>query len=131
MERSSTGRLAGKVAIVTGGARGQGAAHAECLARDGAVVLAGDVRNELGEETAEALRDQGLDVTYQPLDVTSTGDWAAAIAWAEGKGRLDVLSTTPASSTSTRSRRSHSRRGTGSSPSTRPGPCSGCRRRCR
>ena len=91
MERSSTGRLAGKVAIVTGGARGQGAAHAECLARDGAVVLAGDVRNELGEETAAGLREQGLDVTYQPLDVTSTDDWAAAMKWAEGKGRLDVL----------------------------------------
>jgi 3alpha(or 20beta)-hydroxysteroid dehydrogenase len=91
VERNSTGRLAGRVAIVSGGARGQGAAHAECLARDGAVVLAGDVRHELGEEMAAGLREQGLDVTYQPLDVTSTDDWAAAMKWADGKGRLDVL----------------------------------------
>ncbi len=88
---NGTGRLEGKIAIITGGARGQGAAHATRLASEGAAVLTGDVRDELGEEHAASLRAQGLDVTYQRLDVTSTDDWQAAIAWADGRGRLDVL----------------------------------------
>jgi NAD(P)-dependent dehydrogenase (short-subunit alcohol dehydrogenase family) len=81
-------RLEGRVAIVTGGARGQGASHAERLAREGARVLTGDVLDDAGEATAARLRAGGLDVTYRRLDVTSPSDWAAAIASCE---RLDVL----------------------------------------
>jgi 3alpha(or 20beta)-hydroxysteroid dehydrogenase len=81
-------RLEGRVAIVTGGARGQGASHAERLAREGAQVLTGDVLDEAGEETAARLRGEGLDVAYRRLDVTSPDDWAAAVAACE---RLDVL----------------------------------------
>ena len=79
-------RLAGRVALITGGARGQGASHAERLAREGAAVITGDVLDDAGEETAARLRADGLDVTYRHLDVTDPDDWAAAV-----DGRLDVL----------------------------------------
>ena len=87
-ERVPVNRLTGRVAIVTGGARGQGASHAERLAREGATVLAGDVLDDAGEETAARLRADGLDVTYRHLDVTSPADWAAAVAACD---RVDVL----------------------------------------
>ena len=64
-------RFVGKVALVTGGARGQGAAEARRLAAEGGTVIACDVH-----ETAEV--DAG--VVYQRLDVTSREDWAAAVA---------------------------------------------------
>ena len=85
------GRLAGRVAIVTGGARGQGASHAERLAREGATTISGDVLDDAGEETAERLRTQGLDVTYRHLDVTDPDDWSAAVAAATARGPLRVL----------------------------------------
>jgi len=81
-------RLAGRVVLITGGARGQGASHAERLAREGAVVVTGDVLDEAGEETAARLRSEELDVRYRHLDVTDPGDWAAAVS---DCGRLDVL----------------------------------------
>jgi 3alpha(or 20beta)-hydroxysteroid dehydrogenase len=83
-----TGRLAGRVAIISGGARGQGASHAERLAREGATVLTGDVLDDAGEATAARLRADGLDVTYRHLDVTDPADWTAAVA---ACARLDVL----------------------------------------
>jgi 3alpha(or 20beta)-hydroxysteroid dehydrogenase len=86
-----SGRLAGRVALVTGGARGQGAAHAERLAREGAAVICGDVLDDAGEETAERLRADGLDVVYRRLDVTEEADWTAAVADATERGRLAVL----------------------------------------
>ena len=83
-----TGRLKGRVAIVTGGARGQGASHAERLAREGARVISVDVLDGAGEETAARLRADGLDVTYRHLDVTDQDGWKAVVADCE---RLDVL----------------------------------------
>jgi NAD(P)-dependent dehydrogenase (short-subunit alcohol dehydrogenase family) len=87
----SRGRLAGRIAVITGGARGQGAAHAERLAREGAAVIAGDVLDDAGEDTAARLRADGLDVAYRRLDVTDPADWAAAVAAATARGGLDVL----------------------------------------
>ena len=69
------------IALITGGARGQGASHAERLAAEGYEVVIGDVLDELGEETAAR-----LGVTYRHLDVTNPDDWAAAVP-----ERLDVL----------------------------------------
>jgi NAD(P)-dependent dehydrogenase (short-subunit alcohol dehydrogenase family) len=83
-----TGRLEGRVVIVTGGARGQGASHAERLAREGARVISVDVLDAAGEETAERLRMDGLDVGYRHLDVTDPDGWTALVAGCE---RLDVL----------------------------------------
>ena len=81
-------RLAGRTAIISGGARGQGAAHGRRLAEEGAAVILGDVLEEAGEAHAAALRDSGLDVRFRRLDVTSPADWDAAVGAA---GRLDVL----------------------------------------
>jgi NAD(P)-dependent dehydrogenase (short-subunit alcohol dehydrogenase family) len=75
-----------RLALITGGARGQGASHAQRLARDGASVIIGDILDDAGEQTAARLRAGGLDVTYRRLDVTSPDDWAAAVP-----PRLDVL----------------------------------------
>ena len=86
-----SGRFDGKVVVITGGSRGQGASHAERLASEGADVLCGDVLDEVGEEMAAGLRAKNLRVTYQHLDVTSSDDWATAMAWCDERGRLDVL----------------------------------------
>jgi len=72
-----TGRLAGKVAIVTGAARGQGAAEAERFRDEGADVIAGDVLDASGVER---------------LDVTDPASWASVVGLAvERFGRVDVL----------------------------------------
>ncbi len=85
-------RLVGRTALITGAARGQGASHAERLSREGAHVLACDVLDDLGQQTAARLRELDLDVEYLHLDVTSAEDWAAAVAHARSAtGRLDVL----------------------------------------
>jgi 3alpha(or 20beta)-hydroxysteroid dehydrogenase len=81
-------RLEGRIALVTGGARGQGASHAERLAREGARVVTVDVLDEPGEETAARLRGDGLDVAYHHLDVTDPAGWRDVVAGCE---RLDVL----------------------------------------
>jgi 3alpha(or 20beta)-hydroxysteroid dehydrogenase len=87
-----TGRLDGKVALISGGARGQGAAHARRLAEEGACVVTADVLDDEGEATAAALRADGLDVTFVHVDVTSPKDWAVAVGTAGDRfGGLDVL----------------------------------------
>lgn len=87
-----TGRLDGTVALITGGARGQGAAHARRLAEEGARVLACDVLDEDGAATAHALQQNGLPVDYLHLDVTRPEDWDGAVATAHERfGGLDIL----------------------------------------
>lgn len=88
------GRLAGKTVLVTGGARrhGQGAAHAKWLAREGAKVTIGDIRDEEGDETAAELTAEGLHVDYLHLDVRRSQDWTQAVGIIEEKhGKLDIL----------------------------------------
>nr|WP_042186206.1 glucose 1-dehydrogenase [Kibdelosporangium sp. MJ126-NF4]CEL17144.1 3-oxoacyl-[acyl-carrier protein] reductase [Kibdelosporangium sp. MJ126-NF4]CTQ91627.1 3-oxoacyl-[acyl-carrier protein] reductase (EC 1.1.1.100) [Kibdelosporangium sp. MJ126-NF4] len=70
------GRLAGKVALITGAARGQGAAVARRFVEEGARVTITDVLDEQGKELAAELGDA---VVYQHMDVTSEGDWSAAV----------------------------------------------------
>jgi 3alpha(or 20beta)-hydroxysteroid dehydrogenase len=79
MTSGAAGRLAGKTVLVTGGARGQGAAHAERLAREGATVFACDVLHDEGAALAERLRGDGLDVTYRGLDVTEATAWQGLV----------------------------------------------------
>ena len=81
-----------RVALVTGGARGQGAAHAEALAEAGYAVVIADVRDEDGAQTAEQLQTLGLPVRYVHLDVTDEAAWCGVIAEIEATdGGLDVL----------------------------------------
>lgn len=81
-----------RVALVTGGARGQGAAHAEALAAAGMRVVIADVRDEDGEKTAAELSNKNLSVRYLHLDVTDEAAWSGAIADIERHdGGLDTL----------------------------------------
>jgi NAD(P)-dependent dehydrogenase (short-subunit alcohol dehydrogenase family) len=84
--------LTGRKALVTGGGRGLGAGMAEALARAGAAVVIGDVREDLGKQTADALRQSGATADFVPLDVTSDASWEQAIPQAiSALGGLDIL----------------------------------------
>ncbi len=86
------GRVDGKVALVTGGARGQGASHGELLAREGARVVLADVLDEEGSALAQRLADQGLQVLYTHLDVSQQDDWRTAAEFAAARfGPVTVL----------------------------------------
>ncbi|MFV0458346.1 MAG: SDR family NAD(P)-dependent oxidoreductase [Actinomycetales bacterium] len=81
-----------RVALITGGARGQGAAHADRLCREGAVVYLGDVLDEEGRITEKHLRQRGHDATYLHLDVADPESWQRAHdEIAERFNRLDIL----------------------------------------
>lgn len=83
------GRLAGKVALVTGGARGMGAAHARRFVAEGARVVISDV---LDAEGAALATELGAAARYIHLDVTSPDEWAAAVALCVGEfGGLHIL----------------------------------------
>ena len=83
------GRLEGKVAIVTGGSRGMGAATVRLFVERGAKVVIGDVLVAEGEALAKELGDAAV---FVKLDVRSEDDWAAAVKTATDRfGKLDTL----------------------------------------
>jgi 3alpha(or 20beta)-hydroxysteroid dehydrogenase len=84
--------MRGKVAIVTGAARGQGLVEAEMLAGRGASVVLCDVLDAEGEAAASRLREAGHQALFVPLDVTSPAQWERAIVAAtEWRGGIDIL----------------------------------------
>jgi len=86
------GRLDGKVALISGGARGQGATEAKLFAREGAQVVLGDIRDEEGKQVEAEIRASGGEATYMHLDVTSDADWGEAVGTAINRyGKLDIL----------------------------------------
>jgi len=85
-------RLDGKAALVSGAARGIGAAVAEALAQSGAAVLITDVLEKEGRDTVARIKQAGGKAEFQKHDVTSEPQWEAAIAAAvKAFGKLDIL----------------------------------------
>jgi NAD(P)-dependent dehydrogenase (short-subunit alcohol dehydrogenase family) len=86
------GKLSGRVALVTGGARGIGAASAKALAEAGAAVLITDVLDDDGEKTAAAIASSGGRAGYHHHDVRDEAAWKGAVGEAERRfGGLDIL----------------------------------------
>ena len=82
-------RLDGKIALITGGARGQGAAEAGLFASEGATVYITDVLDDEGKATADSLGDA---VTYLHHDVTREDEWASVVERiVADEGTIDVL----------------------------------------
>ena len=85
-------RLEGKVALISGGARGQGAVEARLFASEGAKVIIGDILDDLGRQVEAEIAESGGDATYVHLDVTSETDWEDAVRTAvDSYGKLDIL----------------------------------------
>jgi NAD(P)-dependent dehydrogenase (short-subunit alcohol dehydrogenase family) len=86
------GRLDGKVALISGGARGQGAVEGRMFVHEGAAVVLGDVLDDEGKKVEAEIRARSGKATYVHLDVTREADWRAAVATAEqAYGKLNVL----------------------------------------
>ena len=82
------GRLDGKVALITGGARGMGAEDSRLFAAEGAVVVLTDVLDDLGAETASQIEG----ASYQHLDIRNEAEWQAVVDQVmSDHGRIDVL----------------------------------------
>ena len=85
-------RLHGKVALITGAARGMGAVEAGLFAREGASVGIADILDQEGRRLEAEITEAGGQACYIPLDVTSEAAWASAVeAMVERYGKLDVL----------------------------------------
>jgi 3alpha(or 20beta)-hydroxysteroid dehydrogenase len=76
------GRLAGKVAIITGAAQGMGAAHARRFVEEGAKVLITDINRDAGEALANELGDS---IDFMQHDVSDESQWIAAVSEAEAR----------------------------------------------
>jgi NAD(P)-dependent dehydrogenase (short-subunit alcohol dehydrogenase family) len=85
-------RLEGKVALISGGARGQGAVEARLFAQEGAQVVIGDLLEDEGKQVEAEINTSGGECLFVRLDVTSEDDWQEAIAAAVARfGKLNVL----------------------------------------
>ncbi len=85
-------RLEGKVALITGGARGMGAAEAKMFSREGAKVVICDVLEADGQQTEAEINETGGDAIFVKLDVTQQSEWDAAISrTVEQFGKLDII----------------------------------------
>ena len=92
MAQQDKQELAGKMALVTGAARGLGAAAAEGLAREGASILVTDMRADEGQAVVDRIAGAGGKAAFFPLDVTQEDQWEAAVAKAEELfGALHIL----------------------------------------
>src|SRR5206468_8330677 len=90
--RAHMGKLDRNVALISGAARGIGAAAAKKFAREGAKVVLGDIRDDDGRKVEEAIRSEGGEAFYIHLDVTQESDWRNAVATATTRyGALHIL----------------------------------------
>ena len=85
-------RLEGKVALISGGARGLGAAEARLMASEGARVAIGDLREDQGQTLVREIGEHGGDAMFVRLDVTSEDNWTGAVqAVVDRFGKMNVL----------------------------------------
>ena len=85
-------RLENKVALISGGARGMGAAEARLFASEGAKVVIGDVLDEEGRQTEAEINQTGGECLFVRLDVTSENNWQQIVATTVARfGKLDIL----------------------------------------
>ena len=85
-------RLEGKVAFISGGARGMGAAEAQLFAKEGAKVAIGDILEKEGRELEALIAEAGGEALFVSLDVASEADWRTAVSATVARfGRLDIL----------------------------------------
>ena len=85
-------RLEGKVALISGGARGMGAEEARLFAQEGAKVVIGDLRESEGRQVEAEISERGGEILFLNLDVTSEESWVNAIGTAVARfGKLDIL----------------------------------------
>ena len=86
------GRLSGKVALISGGSRGQGEAEAKLFSSEGAKVVLGDILDSEGLVVTSDINESGGEALYVHLDVTSKDDWGSAVKQTlENFGGLDIL----------------------------------------
>ena len=86
------GRLEGKVALISGGARGQGAVEAKLFAKEGCKVVLGDLLDDEGRRVEAEIQELGGEATYIHLDVTDEDEWTRAVeATLTAYGKLDIL----------------------------------------
>lgn len=85
-------RLVGKIALISGGASGLGAAQAILYAKEGAQVVIGDLQESLGAKTVAAVERDGGEARFVKLDVTDSESWTEAVAFAVSEfGGLTTL----------------------------------------
>ena len=85
-------RLEGKVALISGGARGMGAEEARIFAREGAKVVIGDISEDEGKAVKAQIAEAGGQALFVRLDVTEESDWTNAVNQAVSRfGKLDIL----------------------------------------
>ena len=86
------GRLDGKVAIISGGAKGQGAEEARLFAQEGAKVIIGDILDREGMQIESEIAEQGGEAKFVHLDVSSEEDWSRTVDLSMREyGKLDIL----------------------------------------
>ena len=86
------GRLSGKVALISGGSRGQGEAEAKLFSSEGAKVVLGDILDSEGLAVTSEINESGGEALYVHLDVTSKDDWGSAVKQTlENFEGLDIL----------------------------------------
>ena len=85
-------RLDGKVALISGGARGQGAEEARLFSQEGAKVVIGDILENEGKQVEAEINESGGECLFVRLDVTVQGDWDRAVGATVSRfGKLNIL----------------------------------------
>ena len=85
-------RLQGKVALISGGARGQGAVEARLFAQEGAKIVIADLLEDAGRQVEAEINETGGECLFLPLDVTSETNWQEVVAATLARfGQLDIL----------------------------------------